>query len=158
MNDRDLNFLRRAIELSFEARRKGNRPFGAVLVDANGRVLLEAENTVNTERDCTGHAEAKALRQASQQYPLDVLEASTLYASCEPCAMCAGAIFWSRIRRVVFALPSTRVGELAKGRDDSLRIRCEEVLSRGSRTTLVEGPVAELEDEAAEAFAGFWDE
>ena len=71
--------------------------------------------------------------------------------------MCAGAIFWSQVGRVVFALPSAKLGAMSKGRDDALRLGCAEVLSRGSRPTLVEGPCAELEDEAAKAFEGFWE-
>ena len=96
--------LRVAIAVAQRARSKGNHPFGAILVDETGQVLLEAENTVNTEHDCTGHAETNLVRLASRRYERDVLERCTLYTSTEPCAMCSGAIHWSGIGRVVFAL------------------------------------------------------
>lgn len=105
----DLFFLRQAIEVAANARRHGNHPFGAVLVDASGQVLLTAENTVVTERDCTGHAETNLMRIASQRHTPEELAACTLYASTEPCPMCAGAIFWGGLGRVVYALSETQL-------------------------------------------------
>ena len=64
MNDTDIAHLRTAIEVAQKAREHGNHPFGAILVDENDRVVLEAENTVVTERDCTGHAETNLMRLA----------------------------------------------------------------------------------------------
>ena len=88
----DLRFLRRAIAIAQQARDHGNHPFGALLVDAHQQVIFEAENTVVTERDCTGHAETNLMRLASRQVLPEVLAGCTLYSSAEPCAMCAGAI------------------------------------------------------------------
>ena len=102
----DLAHLRRAIELSASARAHGNHPFGALLVTANGRVI-EAENTVLTDRDVTAHAETVLVRRAWQQVDAADVAASTLFTSCEPCAMCCGAIFWAGIGRVVYALSGT---------------------------------------------------
>ena len=82
----------------------GNHPFAAVLVDEDGRVLLQAENTVVTDRDGTGHAETNLVRLATQRFSPEELARCTIYASTEPCAMCAGAIHWSHIGRVVYAL------------------------------------------------------
>ena len=96
--------LRRALEVAKRSREHGNRPFGAVLVGPLGEQLLEAENTQDTARDRTGHAECNLVRLASTQFDRDYLAGCTLYASCEPCPMCAGAIYWSNVRRVVFAL------------------------------------------------------
>ena len=97
MNDIDLGHLRTAIDVAQLAREHGNHPFGAILVDENNEVLLQAENTVVTENDCTGHAETNLIRLATQHFSLEKLASCTLYTSTEPCAMCAGAISHARI-------------------------------------------------------------
>lgn len=150
----DLGPLRRAIELSQRARARGNRPFGALLVDAGGTVRFEGENTVTTERDATGHAELNLIREASRQLPAEQLAGATIYASTEPCAMCAAAIYWSGIGRVVFGLSSARLGQVSGDRDDHLRVSSRGVLDHGDRVVEVLGPL--LEDEALVAFDGFW--
>ena len=95
-----------AIDLARRSREKGNHPFGSLLVDPEGGCLLEAENTVVTGRDRTAHAELNLVRITSNQFEFEFLQGCTLYASTEPCAMCAGAIYWSGIGRVVYALSS----------------------------------------------------
>jgi len=107
LNDTDLGHLRTAIDIARQAREHGNHPFGAVLVDEDNRVLLQAENTVVTGRDCTGHAEINLMRLATQHLSLEQLAHCTLYTSTEACAMCAGAIHWGNVRRVVYALGET---------------------------------------------------
>ena len=82
--------LRRAIEVARQAREHGNHPFGALLVEHRGNVVLEAENTVRTDKDVTAHAETNLMRMASARFEPDFLERCTLYTSTEPCAMCAG--------------------------------------------------------------------
>src|SRR5215831_5405116 len=104
MNETDIRHLRAAIALAHSARAHGNHPFGALLADETGAVLLEAENTVVTERDCTGHAETNLMRLASRRFGQEQLASCTLYTSTEPCAMCAGAIHWGNVGRVVYAL------------------------------------------------------
>ena len=103
MSDDDRHLLA-CIELAEQAAGRGNFPFAALLVDAEGRVLAQAENTVATEGDCTGHAELNLMRDASRRLDRDLLATCTVYASAEPCAMCAAAIYWGNVRRVVFAL------------------------------------------------------
>ena len=68
MTEHDERHLRRAIELAQQSRQNGNHPFGALLVDADGEVVLEAENTVFTEDDCTNHAELNLVRAASRRF------------------------------------------------------------------------------------------
>ncbi len=68
MDARDMELLKQAVEIARLARQHGNHPFGALLADAEGNVLLSAENTVVTERDCTGHAETNLMRLASRQF------------------------------------------------------------------------------------------
>ncbi len=148
--------LRRAIALARSAREHGNHPFGALLVSAAGEVLVEAENTVNTASDCTGHAETNLVRLASQRYDRLTLAGSTLYTSTEPCAMCAGAIHWSGVSRVVFGLAEEQLYRLtgADISNETMRLPCREVFARCRRPIEVVGPV--LEDEAEVVHHGFW--
>jgi tRNA(Arg) A34 adenosine deaminase TadA len=150
--------LRRSIEVAKSAREKGNHPFGAVLADENGEVLLEAENNVVTERDITGHAETNLVREASKDYNQEDLLKCTLYASTEPCPMCAGAIYWSGIGRVVFGLSQKSLyqGVLGGDEGEGFLLTCAQVFARGDREIVVIGPL--LEDEASLVHQGFWDE
>jgi tRNA(Arg) A34 adenosine deaminase TadA len=154
MDPTDLHFLRRAIAISQQARDHGNHPFGALLVNAEGQVLLEAENTVVTERDATGHAEINLVRMASRRFAPDVLAACTLYSSAEPCPMCAGAIHWGNLGRLVYGVGGPRFYELLGPDPTLLRLPCREVFARTLRPIEVIGPA--LEDEALAVHAGFW--
>lgn len=148
--------LRRAIELARSARAHGNHPFGALLADADRRVVLEAENTVVTERDATGHAETNLVRAAGQAFGRAELATMTLYTSTEPCAMCAGAIYWSGISRVVYALSEAGLRELTGSdpENPTLALPCREVFAAGQRAVEVLGPY-DL-GEAVEVHQGFW--
>jgi tRNA(Arg) A34 adenosine deaminase TadA len=151
-----LQHLRQALTVAQRSRSHGNHPFGAILVDENNVVLLEAENTVNTEHDCTGHAETNLVRLASQQFAPEVLRTCTLYTSTEPCAMCAGAIHWGQIGQVVFALSEERlyanIGSHAE--NETMRLPCREVFARCGRPVEVIGPL--IEEEAWAVHQGFW--
>lgn len=148
--------LRRAIVLADRARAGGNHPFGALLADAEGRIVLEAGNTVGTTRDVTGHAETNLVSAATRRFSSGELPGLTLVTSCEPCAMCSGAIYWSTIGAVVYGL--SEKGLLALTGDDpenpTLDLPCRVVLGAGQRAIPVTGPL--LEDEAAVSHAGFW--
>ena len=158
MNVDHATHLRSAITVAQRARARGNHPFGAILVDENNQLLLAAENTVNTDHDCTGHAETNLVRMASRRYERDVLERCTLYTSTEPCAMCAGAIHWSGIGRVVFALSEeglyamTNAG--AHPDNETMSLPCREVFARCVRPVEVIGPM--IEEEARQVHIGFW--
>jgi tRNA(Arg) A34 adenosine deaminase TadA len=152
MNEFDLKMLKKSFEIAASAKAHGNHPFGALLVDDKGNIVLEAENSVVTDEDCTHHAEINLVSQASKQFSLDFLENCTLYSSTEPCPMCAGAIYWSNIRRVVFGLAQVRLYEISKG--DAFILPCKEVFSKGSKEIEVIGPL--LEEEAALVHVGFW--
>jgi tRNA(Arg) A34 adenosine deaminase TadA len=148
--------LRQAIAVARQSREHGNHPFGALLADSDGQVLLSAENTVVTGSDATGHAETNLVRLASARYSTSELRGLTLYTSTEPCAMCSGAIYWSGIGTVVYALAESELYEMT-GSDDNnptLVLPCRTVFAAGQRPTLVEGPFAI--DEARDVHAGFW--
>jgi tRNA(Arg) A34 adenosine deaminase TadA len=156
MTTADLDHLRRAIGLSQAAREHGNHPFGAVLVGPDGAVVLEAENTVVTERDVTGHAETNLVRSARRRYDEAELASYTLYTSCEPCAMCSGAIYWAGVGRVVYGLSETGLFALTGDHADNptLHLPSRDVLGAGSRVIEVTGPL--LEEEAAAPHRDFW--
>ena len=156
ISEQDVLYLRQAIDLAKQARKNGNHPFGALLVDADGNLLLKAENTVVTGRDCTGHAETNLMRIASQWFDREFLAACTLYTSTEPCAMCAGAIHWAGVGRVVYGLSEahlyTIIGQ--HPHNETLKLPCREVFARSDRAITILGPV--LENEAAQVHRGFW--
>jgi tRNA(Arg) A34 adenosine deaminase TadA len=154
MNQTDLQHLRAAIALAQRARDHGNHPFGALLADERGVIVLEAENTVLSERDCTGHAEANLMRLASRQFDRERLAGCSLYTSTEPCAMCAGAIHWGNVGRVVYALSAAHLYAIIGPAPDHLLLPCREVFARSQRPIEVLGPA--LENEASLVHAGFW--
>lgn len=151
----DKKFMRLAIEAARKARENGNHPFGAVLVDGLENILLTGENTVVTEKDCTGHAELNLMREASKTYYRDFLAGCTLYASTEPCPMCAGAIFWGNVHRVVFGLSQESLYDMVgEGRGDALHLSCQDFYNKGNKSIEVIGPI--LEEEARAVHVGFW--
>ena len=152
----DLVHLRQALVIAQRARDHGNHPFGALLVDDANQILLEAENTVNTERDCTGHAETNLVRLASKTFPPETLETCTLYTSTEPCAMCAGAIHWGKIGRVVFALSEASLYAMigSHAANETMRLPCRELFDRCGRPIAVVGPL--IEEEARLVHEGCW--
>jgi len=156
MNNIDIGHLRTSVQVAQAARDHGNHPFGAILVDENDQVLLQAENTVVTGRDCTGHAETNLMRLASGRFSPEKLALCTLYSSTEPCAMCAGAIHWGNVRRVVFALSEVGLYEIVGPSPDHLMLPCREVFARTQREVEVLGPATELHEEARAVHAGFW--
>jgi guanine deaminase len=106
MNDpREEAFMRRAIELSEQAlREKTGRPFGAVIVK-DGVIIAEGINRVIPEHDSTWHAEIHAIREAGRVLGTHNLTGCSMYASSEPCSMCACAMSLARIEQVVFGAP-----------------------------------------------------
>jgi tRNA(Arg) A34 adenosine deaminase TadA len=136
-------FLREAIRLSRRALDRGDGPFGAVLV-RGGRIVLARENTASTRADATRHAEMNLVVEAQESFGAAALAECTLYASTEPCAMCAGAIFWAGIHRVVFACPSDRHARIF---GPALAVHGRDVLASATPPVEVVGPL--LEDEAA---------
>ena len=155
MQEHDIECLEAAIETALNARKNGNHPFGAVLVDSSGKILLRVENTVITTQDVSAHAELNLIREASSKYDSEFLATCTLYSSTEPCPMCAGGIFWSNIRRVVYGLSEEGLYEFT-GDDTSevLLLPCREVFAQGKKSIEVVGPL--LEVKAREPHLGYW--
>lgn len=150
MNGQHEYFMRQAIALADQARKVGNHPFGALLVSDN-EVVLTAENTVMTGQNVTYHAEMNLVSQASHELPPELIVKSILYTSTEPCAMCAGAIYWAGIPAVVFGCATETLAKMTTG---SLMIPCRDIFRKGQIATTIIGPV--LEDEARLVHEGFW--
>jgi tRNA(Arg) A34 adenosine deaminase TadA len=108
------------------------------------------------DRDMTAHAERLLASQASKQFGADVLTGCTLYTSAEPCAMCAGAIYWTGIGRVVFGLTERRLKAMTGHHPENptLDLPCRVIFAAGQRPIEVIGPL--LEDEAAALHVGIW--
>jgi tRNA(Arg) A34 adenosine deaminase TadA len=152
----DETFLRRAFDVARRAVTTGNHPFGAVLVDQKGYVLIEMANGYLPGHDATAHAERLIATQACTTLSPDVLRHATLYSSAEPCAMCAGAIYWAGIGRLVYGLSERRLRMLTGNHPENptLDLPCRKVFESGQRPTEVIGPM--LEDEAAAVHEGAW--
>ncbi len=152
----DEHFLRRSFEVARGAMRSGNHPFGAVLVDRGRNVLMEAGNAFMPSHDGTAHAERLVATRACTTLAPALLAAATLYSSAEPCAMCAGALYWSGIGRLVYGLSEQRLRTITGDHPENLTLDlpCRTVFASGQRAIDVVGPL--LEDEAAAIHAGAW--
>lgn len=152
-------YLRRCIEISRIARENGNTPFGAVLVNKDGEIVLEQGNVEITEKRCTGHAETALAERASHELDKSYLWDCTLYTTAEPCAMCAGAIYWANIGRVVYGMTERRLLELTGSNEQNptFDLPCREVFAKGQKDVQVVGPIEAVEAEAAKVHEGYWD-
>ena len=155
-SERDEHFLRLSFAVAHRSLTHGNHPFGCVVVAADGKVLIESENGYMPDHDATAHAERLAATQACRTIGREVLAKATLYSSAEPCAMCAGAIYWAGIGRVVFGLSGHRLRGLTGNHPENptLDLPCRQVFAGGQRPTEVVGPMLEMEAEALHA--GAW--
>ncbi|ABR90256.1 cytosine/adenosine deaminase [Janthinobacterium sp. Marseille] len=157
LSTRDLELLRQSIALSEESKQRGRHPFAALVADEHGNVIVTAgNNSMPPEGDPTQHAELLAAARAAQKLSPEQLAKSTLYTSAEPCCMCSGAIYWTGIGRVVYALSEHNLLGLTGDHPENptFSLPCREVFVRGQRQVEVVGPL--LEDEAAKAHEGFW--
>ena len=153
----DLDLLRQSIALSDESKQRGRHPFAALVADEAGNVIAAAgNNSMPPEGDPTQHAELVAAAAAARALTPEQLARCTLYTSAEPCCMCAGAIYWTGIGRVVYALSEHALLGLTGDHPENptFSLPCREVFARGQRRVKVAGPM--LEDEAARPHEGFW--
>lgn len=153
----DLVLLRRTFVLANEAKQSGNTPFGALVADADGNVIVERGNqSAPPDGDPTRHAEVVTAAAAWHVLGTDGMNQATLYTSAEPCVMCAGAAYWTGIGRIVYGLPEHRLLEFTGDNPENptFALPCREVLAHGQRAITVVGPL--LEDEAAQPHEGYW--
>lgn len=153
----DLDLLRQSIQLSEQAKQRGRHPFAALVADQNGKVIASAgNNSMPPEGDPSQHAELAAAALAAKLLSPEELAKCTLYTSAEPCCMCSGAIYWTGIGRVVYALSEHALLGLTGDHPENptFSLPCREVFVRGQRQVEVLGPM--LEEEAAKPHHGFW--
>ncbi|MBX2927290.1 MAG: nucleoside deaminase [Saprospiraceae bacterium] len=147
----DEDFLREAVRLAHEGpEQKAGGPFGCVIVK-DGRIVGRGFNRVTSSNDPTAHAEVTAIRDACRNLGTFQLDGCTLYASCEPCPMCLGAIYWARPSRVVYAC--THQDAAAIGFDDQFIYEQIELLPAERSIPMTQM----LREEALSAFRA-WEE
>ncbi|GLY02124.1 nucleoside deaminase [Actinoplanes sp. NBRC 101535] len=129
-------FLLRAVELARQARDRGDRPFGAVITDVAGNVLAEGRNGVTTSGDIRAHAELDAVANARGP-----VTGGTVWASGEPCPMCAAGMVWAGVSRIVFAAATRDFTPLLGDDGPRFTLTCAEVIAASNAPIVVEGPV-----------------
>ncbi len=113
----DETLLRRAIAIAAQAVTSGDAPYGSLLADPDGTILVEAHNTVRRDNDISAHPELKLARWAARELTAAEAARTTMYTSCQPCGMCTGGIVRSGLGRVVYALATQQLVELNPGSD-----------------------------------------
>ena len=111
----DETLLRRAIAIAAHAITLGDAPYGSLLADAGGAILIEAHNTVRSDNDISAHPELKLARWAARELTAEQAARTTMYTSCQPCEMCSGGIVRSGLGRVVYALATEQFLTLNPG-------------------------------------------
>lgn len=140
--------LRHTFKLAEEAKTAGNFPYACILVDRSGRIILEAQNQIHTGKNNLNHAEMVLLYEANSKYTFEELNSFSVYASAEPCPMCAAAVYWSGVGRLVFGMSSNRKNKYSEDSGNIfMNMSCRDVIASGNRRMEIIGPL--LEDEAS---------
>lgn len=153
-DDQMVRHLRHANAVARRAASMGRHPFGALLVAPDGETVLAEQGNIDT----VNHAESTLARHAAGTYPGAYLRDCTLITTFEPCAMCAGTIYWASIGRVVYGASEEALLALTGAHEENptLSLPCREVFARGQRSVEVVGPVPSLTDEMVAPHRGFW--
>ena len=147
--------LHRADSVARRAMAMGRHPFGALLVAPDGDTVLAEQGNIDT----VNHAESTLARTAAANYPGAYLAQCTLVTTFEPCAMCAGTIYWAGIGHVVYGAEETALLALTGDHPENptLSLPCRDVFARGQRPVQVTGPVEAVAEEMVATHRGFWD-
>lgn len=132
--------ITRAIELAYQAGARGDRPFGAVLLDADGHPLAEGLNAVTTTGDIRAHAELDAIENARAAGDGARVAGGTMIASGEPCPMCAAGMVWAGITRILYAAAGPDFGAILTD-GPRFDLRCADVIAASTEPITVEGPI-----------------
>jgi tRNA(Arg) A34 adenosine deaminase TadA len=125
MNEIDKKLIRETFKLALKAKQRGDFPFGAILVK-NNIILAKESDKSYTQSDPTKHAELNLISKYCKKKKLISLEGYSLYSSTEPCNMCAGAIHWARISRIIYSVPQKDLNKLSKV---PKKIPCEKIIN-----------------------------
>ncbi len=160
MTDTDKRLLRRCIEIAHKAMEDGNHPFGALLADKDGGILMEQGNAF-MEGGSAYHAETLLVLRAAKEYSPEFLSECTLYTNFEPCCMCTGSVYWSGIGRIVYGASEERLlAETGSNEENpTFSLSSREVISRGQKNIVIEGPSddEELVRDILKDHIGFWE-
>ncbi|MDO5649726.1 MAG: nucleoside deaminase [Gallicola sp.] len=153
-----IKLLKEANKEAIKSKESGNHPFGAVLVDENGEILLRQGNLEVTENISIGHAETMLMEAAGKKYSKEELWNYTMVTTCEPCVMCCGACYWTNVGRIVYGLSEEMLLKLTGDdeRNPTFDLSSREVISRGQKEIEILGPFPELEEELLEVHKGYW--
>ncbi|HHX19336.1 MAG TPA: nucleoside deaminase [Clostridiaceae bacterium] len=156
----EVALLRRTIEICAEAKARGDHPFGCLLADAEGNILMEQGNEeVTRGGDCTSHAEALLMRKASQIYDKEAMSKLTMYNCADSCAMCTGAMYWGNLGRMVYICPESKLKEVTGDdiRNPTLNLPSAVVIACGQKPMEIVGPFPELVPDFLALHEGYWD-
>ncbi|MDY0287658.1 MAG: nucleoside deaminase [Sphaerochaeta sp.] len=138
----DIRLLYETVRIAHQAKLEGSHPFGALLADKDGTILLEQGNAYEQGGPAM-HAEAALMFKAGKLYSPEFLSGCTLYSSAEPCVMCTGAMYWTNVRRLVFGISEAQLLELT-GSDEqnpTFSLPSHKVLEHGQKDMEIVGPV-----------------
>jgi len=152
--DQIVRHLRRANAVAQRASGFGHHPFGAILVGPDHETVLLEQGNVST----VNHAESVLARTADMNFSPDYLATCTLYTTVEPCAMCAGTVYWANIGRLVYGLDESRLRAFTGSHPENptLDVSCRYLFAHGQKDIPVTGPVPEVEEEIAALHQQFW--
>lgn len=141
MTQKDVELLYEAVKVSHESMLGGNHPFGAILADEDGNVLLTQGNCSSETSPCL-HAETQLMIKAGGMFSPQKLEKCTLYSTAEPCVMCSGAMYWTNVRRLVYGISERQLLALTGSNDlnPTFDLPCEEVFEKGQKDVVICGP------------------
>lgn len=146
--------LRAANAIALRALADGRHPFGALLVGPDDETVLLEQGNV----DSINHAEAVLAREAAHRFDSRTLWRCTLVSTVEPCAMCAGTLYWAHIGRLVYGLEESALLAMtgAHPENPTLALPCRELFARGQKAIEVIGPVSEVAPEIGALHRDFW--
>ncbi|MEB3213708.1 MAG: nucleoside deaminase, partial [Leptolyngbyaceae bacterium] len=152
--DQMLRHLRRANAIALRAREHGHHPFGALLVAPDHETVLAEQGNIDT----VNHAESTLVRTAATNFSLEYLWNCTLYTTVEPCAMCAGTLYWGNVGRLVYGVPESTLLKLTgnHAENPTLDLPCRMVFERGQKPIRVWGPLEQVADEIVAVHQEFW--
>ena len=154
-HDQMIAHLRAANAVAHEAAEHGHHPFGAILVGPDDRTLMRQVNL-----DVVRHAETELARRAAATYSPEFLWRSTLVTTFEPCAMCAGTLYWANIGTLVYGVEEVKLLTLtgASQENPTMSLSARSVLGSGQKRIEIHGPFPEIEDELIAPHRDFWRE